>query len=190
MTSEFGFRRNVIVTPEMLKNYFSMTKTEILAHLFLLSVCDSDRHIKRNVRALGRETERWHAGIYRAIMGLKLKKMLEEKMLKTKGGRYWRVYPLPKTRVDKSKPALEPFASLPSLRSRTSFLGKLREGKEKAKQNSQPRNGVGTELIESVAINQQTMPEKTELKWKKGFLRRALKRIRHALERSEGRGKS
>ncbi len=180
MTSEFGKMRNVIVTPEMLKHYFSMTKTEILAHLFLLSVCDEDRHIKRNVRALGRETEKGHAGVYSAIMGLKLKKMLEEKRLKTKGlpksvangSRYWRVYPLPRTR----------------------------EGKEKAKQNSQPnvkeaanpdilpkesltlRNGVGTvgELIESVAINQQTMPEKTELKWKKGFLKRALKRIRLA----------
>jgi predicted transcriptional regulator len=98
MTSEFGEIRNVIVTPDMIKRYFSLTKTEILVHLFLLSVCDEDRHIKRNVRALARETERWHADVYRAIMGLKLKKMLEEKQLKTKGSRYWRVYPLPRTR--------------------------------------------------------------------------------------------
>ncbi len=36
MTSEFSKMRNVIVTPEMLKHYFSMTLTEILVHLFLL----------------------------------------------------------------------------------------------------------------------------------------------------------
>ena len=103
MTSEFGEMREVVVTPALLKRYFSMTKTEILAHLFLLSVCDENRHIKRNVRALARETKRWHADVYRAIMGLKLKKMVEEKHLKTKGGKHWRVYPLPRERKDKSE---------------------------------------------------------------------------------------
>ena len=160
MTSEFGNIRNVIVTPDMIKRYFSMTKTEILVHLFLLSVCDEDRHIKRNVRALAKETKRWHADVYRAIIGLKLKKMLEEKQLKTKGGRYWRVYPLPRSREDKSTPALE----------------------EKAKQNSQPNGELKnsniqkrTEGTAGASLNQQA--DNPELKGK-GFLRWALEKIR------------
>jgi predicted transcriptional regulator len=103
MISEFGEMRDVIVTPEMLKCYFLMTKTELLVHLFLLSVCDEDRHIKRNVRALARETQKWHADVYRAVMGLQVNKMLEDKHLQTKGSRYWRVYPVPRKRKDKSK---------------------------------------------------------------------------------------
>jgi len=98
MKSEFGEMRDVIVTPDMLNRYFFMNKTEILVHLFLLSVCDKNRHIKRNVRALARETKRWHADVYSAITGLTLRKMIEEKWLKTKSGRYWRVYPLPLAR--------------------------------------------------------------------------------------------
>jgi len=123
MTSEFGEIKEVIVTPEMLKRYFAMTKTEILVHLFLLSVCDDDRHIKRNVRALARETKRWHAEVYRAITGLKLDKMLEEKRLKTKGSKYWRVYPLPRTRQEKPNvnEALNPDITVGELDNRTAI---------------------------------------------------------------------
>jgi predicted transcriptional regulator len=123
MTSEFGELKEVIVTPEMLKRYFSMTKTEIVVHLFLLSVCDDDRHIKRNVRSLARETKRWHAEVYRAITGLKLLKMLEEKQLKTKGSKYWRVYPLPRTRKDKPnvKEAFNPDITVGELDNRTAI---------------------------------------------------------------------
>lgn len=151
MTSKFSKMKDVIVTPDMLNRYFSMTKTEILVHLFLLSVCDEDRHIQRNVRALARETKIWHADVYRAIMGLNLKKMVEEKRLKTKGlslsgakdSRYWRVYPLPRTRKDKS------------------------ELEDEALKNSTANFSAGK-------FNQQTF----ELKGKKGFLRRALEKIR------------
>lgn len=123
MTSEFGEIKEVIVTPEMLKRYFSMTKTEILVHLFLLSVCDDDRHIKRNVRALARETKRWHAEVYRALTGLKLDKLLEEKQLKTKGSKYWRVYPLPRTRKDKPnvKEAFNPEITVGELNNSTAI---------------------------------------------------------------------
>lgn len=98
MTTEFGEMKDVIVTPEMLNRYFFMNKTEILVHLFLLSVCDSNRHVERNVRALARETERWHPDVYQALIELTTKSMVEEKKLKTKGGRFWRVYHLPRTR--------------------------------------------------------------------------------------------
>lgn len=117
MTTEFGEMKEVIVTPEMLNRYFFMNKTEILVHLFLLSVCDSDKHVERNVRALARETERWHPDVYQALTRLYVKNMVEEKKLKTKGGRFWRVYRLPRTRKVNGEQDCSPPNSQPELKS-------------------------------------------------------------------------
>jgi predicted transcriptional regulator len=176
MTTEFGEMKDVVVTPEMLNRYFFMNKTEILVHLFLLSVCDSDRHVERNVHALARETEIWRSDLYQALTRLCVKKMVEEKKLKTKGGRFWRVYPLPRTRkVNSEKEKKKPNSNVPQSQYSNS---EEKSTTHSASSNQQGQNQTDLNNIEEKTNRQKNEQGKSNEKESESLFNRTLSKIR------------